>query len=762
MLAFIKFIFFVFSVGAFGFTLLSQVLKIKSTILLVPLSISFGIATFLFTCHVISFFIGPQASSILSLCILLVIAIVILLIKRKEIFKLELELKKSQFVFLYIYATLITILTFIALSKYGTFDREAHIPMAMTIIHNNVYPPRDPFRPDYVLLYHYGGDLLAACIHHLTKLDISSSFEAISTIFSFTTYLSFFALAWLLTRNFKLSFIAGFCAYLGGGLLWLDAIIRYLTKNFPDSTSNWTFLQTFLNLGLHGGINNASSVLMLTSTFSFGIPVLILCLILLWKMTFVTNVKSIIFYILCLNVSLFSLSLTTDWLFVTFWAGVIPLLLFLFLKKERKIIKPILIILLISILLNKSLGNALFLQDTIQNLGRTNIYDIGIKENLFTVVGWGRLSSLAMNYQTISCFSWEFVSEIGLALFLLPIAFFYVLKTKQVLGYLLLFSALMTVPVPTVIDFKLSPVDLVRFFNFGISMLILLIICGIALLYKPFLQKNILIFTFMSMFCLSPISELISGVIFSPSVFIDKNLVEAICSDLKKKRSFNDIKDYFLEIDEISKQRKNQKSATYKSEIDFLKAHIKPKDVAISSLVEVPSYSGVYSIIPPRQFIYWDQLYSSYNLLYDTILTTFDPYLLNELNIKWLLVSNVAKSKLPLDIQETLNKESLFKLVYISPPKKNEEEKQFEIYHIDEVSLSNLIRQQKRKAAWTLANKKGQLLTLDPQEPNKIILFGSSREALSYLKKIKDMNLSLKKELIIAQPIDLSRSNIKI
>ena len=145
------------------------------------------------------------------------------------------------------------------------------------------------------------------------------------------------------------------------------------------------------------------------------------------------------------------------------------------------------LILSTSLLLNKSIGNALFLQDITQNLGRTNIFALGIKETLFTVIGWGRLTSHVMHHQTVSCFSWYFICELGLSIILFPIAIIYLIKTKNNLGYLLFLSAACTMPIPTIVNFKLNPVELVRLFAFGNVILILLIICGISYLYKPFL-----------------------------------------------------------------------------------------------------------------------------------------------------------------------------------------------------------------------------------------------------------------------------------
>ena len=744
MLPLIKLVLFFLILSSFAFTVLSQVLKIRSLILLIPFSITFGISSFVLTCHVLSFLIGPQKAAIFTLLLFLIATIFILLLKRKKLTVLELESGKSGYFIALAISLIISFLTYEAVSKYGTFDRDSHMPMAMTMFHNNSYPPRDCFRPDYVLLYHYGGDLLAGAIQFLTDFDISTSYESVATILSSTMFLSLIALCWILTNNFKASLLGGFCAYFGGGLLWLDAILRFLTKGFPKDFPegvNWSFFETFLNLGIHGSINNAPSVLSFISTFNLGNPLLVFSFAIFWKMLEEKNVKASVGYVLCLSTSLFTLFLTADWLFATFWGGVLPFLIVLWFIKKRQFIIPIIILFVFSFLLSKTIGNALFLQDSIQNLGRTNIFDIGIKEKLFTVVGWGRLSSHVMNYQTIPCLSQDFIAEMGLGIFLF-LAVIYLLKTKKYFGYLLFLSALMTMPAPVLLDFRMNPVELVRLFSFGNTMLILLITCGIAYLYKPFLSKFYLIIPYIFIFCLSPISQLVAGATFSPYVYYNKALVHSIQENLRNSKSVKDIFFSFSELNKTIIATKNLVPDRYANEIHFLKLNSNPSDVALSSEFRVPTYAGVYSLIPVKTLIYWDQLYSSFNSLFETSFRTLDPYLLNELNIKWILIEQDFKSRLPKSTQDFLSSNEIFKLSYVSPNK-------VEIYRIN--LNSDLLKISPRKTAWILINRQGNPIGLE----NKIILFPYMNESLQYLKSLLKSNPILKKELITAQAVEI-------
>ncbi len=753
MLSIAKFVLFLMSNYFFGFVFLSQILKIRSLILLLPMSFSFGIGVYIFLLHSSSFLLGPQTSAVVVLLFQVISAALVIFVKNKNLTKIENEANTRSLILLVSMAIVICVLTFLGVYRYGTFDRDVHIPMSMTMFHNNVYPPRDPFRPDYVFLYHYGGDLLAGAINYITNFDISRSYELVSTMFSGITFLSFFALAWLLTKSFKLSFIAGFCTYFGGGLLWLDAIVRYLTKNFPEGIYNWSFLQTYLNLGFHGSIINPPSILTFSSTSVIGNPLLICCLILIWKMIEKNDLKESFLYVFFLAAPLFSLYLTTDWLFVTFWTTTLSFLLILFLNKQIRIFIPICILLGISGLFSKTIGNPLFLQDSLQKLGRTNIFDIGIKENLFTVVSWGRLSSHIMNYQTISCFSWDFICEFGLSLILLPIAIMYLIKRKNKFAILLFVSAFTTMPVPCIIDFKLNPVELVRLFAFGNSIIILLITCGVGTLYKTIFERKIFLIPYVMCFCLSPISQLISADLFTPRVFTNKLLVEKLTSDLRNIKSIQNLIIYFKEFNDFVMSSKDSVANNFKAEIGFLKTHSNSGDVAISNLFEVPSHAGVYSVIPSGRFIYWDQLYSQHCTIFPVVFSTLDPNLLNELNIKWVFITSDYKNTLPIQSKESLSNPELFELSYKSN-NSSQSGNIFEIYHTKD--LKNVLPNYEHKTAWILVNKQGQILDTSTLHKNTIALFSNSKDALLDLNNLYKINPELKKELITTQPIIIS------
>lgn len=746
MFSLLKFLIFFVITTAFGFSILQTSIKLNSLILLTALSSVFGISSFILLTHLISFLIGPANASIVSIVLLLLLSLALFVLKKKEILNIEKDINTRRLLILLATAILICFLTFLGIYRYGTFDIEVHIPMALTMFNNNNYPPLDPFQPNYTFLYHYGGDLLAGAIYHLCNFEISRAYEMSSAMLSGLTFLCFFSLGFLLSKNYKISFLSGFCSYFGGSLLWLDAILRYVTKNLPLEWTNWSFLQTFLNLGIHGSITNPPSILAFTSTSSLGNPLLIFSFIIFWKMLEKSDLKNYLKYICVLISSLFILYITADWLFITFWVAVIPFSVVLLLKQNEKPLIPTVILLIACGILVKTIGNPLFLQDPLQNLGRNNILNLGVKEHLFTVVNWGRLSNQIMNYQTTSLFSWDFICEFGLSIILLPLTIFYLMKTRNLFAILLFLSAVTTMPMPLFVDFKINPVELVRLFAFGNSMLFVLLTCGLCVQFKVLLKKKIILMCYLIVVCTSPILQLGSSILFTPNILMNKPLVQHVLSNMGQLNSFNSLITFYKEFDSLMKDLKYKTVIGFKEEIDFLKNHKEQNDIALSTELKIPSHAGVYSYIPSRVYLYWDMLYSSFRTIYQTIFTTIDPYLLDELKIKWLIIKKNSKELLPQEAIDNLENQGLVNLVYI----KND----FEIYKV--IVQNDNLKNYERKTAWVLTNSKGQPLEITNLQTNKITLFPSYKASLLYLKEIVQTKPELKKEFFTAQPLALN------
>ena len=271
----------------------------------------------------------------------------------------------------------------------------------------------------------------------------------------------------------------------------------------------------------------------------------------------------------------------------------------------------------------------------------------------------------------------------------------------------------------------------------------MLITCGIGFLFKSFMENKILILIYLTCFCLSPLAGLFSAVVFTPHIYSDKMFVQEVFKNFQRIKSFKDLNAYFNQLYFSSNKAKHAPANNFQDEIDFLKTHSNPQDVAISSSVDIPVYAGVYAIIPSGKWLYKDLLYSTFDSTFLTTLTTLDPFILDELNIRWILISNDSKNNLPLETQKLLLNTNLFKLVYISL------DKAYQIYHVE--NTRQLLNQLKRKTAWLLTNSKGQPAEIAQLNSSTITLFPHSKDALAYLRAIQDLKPEIKKVLITSQ-----------
>ena len=735
-----------------GFVILNKINKINSLICLIPFSVSFGISLYIFVCHVLSFLVGPQKSSVATLFILLLLSVFILVFPSRNKTTLPpFEISKKQFAIITAFSLIIMICTFLSLYRYGLFDEAWHIPLAVSIYHNDIYPPRDFLRPDYVLLYHFGGDLLAGAINHFCKIDIFDSFALQSSIFSGITFLSYFALAWLLTKKYGLSLITSFCCYFGGGFTWLSAILNYI--NHPSDG----FWNIFLKKGIRSIFLDPPSLSSFSSTSSIGYPVLILCLFLFWNLTNETlnmNRFKINFNnILTLLIALFSLTLFAGWLSITFIASVfVYWIINLFIKKKQYLTSSVNILTLFGLffLANKLLGNQMY--SATEYLGRAKIFNIAPKEHPLTITIWSGLSYGEELTTIISCLSTQFIFAFGLSLFLLPLVFIYLIKYRNKMALLLFLCAAVTMPLPLILEFKLNPVDFNRLFGFGNTMLILLITCGLGLMFCMFIKNKIITITYLLCLCLSPFSGFILGTVFSPQIYLHKNFTALVLNKLTNIHSINNLVHEYIEINKDAVNAKNAFRNKYKNELAFFNDHGKPKDVAISSIPRIPIFSGIYTLIPSMIYGLKGQIYSGFDNIYPTIISTLDPHLMKELNVKWVAYDEISKSKLLKETLTLLNNKKIFQLVYKNYifPEPNTKVL-YEIYHVKE--LSRYLKDIPKNTGWILVNREGFPVEITDKLNRNISLFSSEKNTLQYLKQLQAKNPRISNELITAQPI---------
>ncbi|MBI2996268.1 MAG: hypothetical protein HYY52_06125 [Candidatus Melainabacteria bacterium] len=732
----------------FGFLFLNKITNIKSLLFLIPFSVIVGFSFFVFICHLSSFIIGPRNSPFLALTLLLISTVIIHIINpRSKLF--DLAFSGNKFAFLVFVSAGISAGTLFSAYKFGVFDDSWHIPLAESIFQNNIYPPRDFLRPDYPLAYHFGGDLLAGSIKKTCKLNIYNSFELIAGIFSGVTFLSLFTLSFGIVKNYNVALLTSFCSFFGGSLTWLYETIKYILTNHKES-----FLQYFLNRAIHGTIIDAPSLLSFSSSASIGIPVLILCFYLYIKLYEPANLKREATLISTIVILLFSLSLFAGWLSLTFLISSFAFwIIFIMTSQDPSfnISKKVIVTLVAFFILNTFFGNQMYSHEHF--LGRANIFNMTFKSIPFTITAWD-LNSKDNFTHVISVLNFKFISAFGVSLLLIPLICIYLRIHKDELSKLLIIASALTMPLPLLLEFKLNPVDFNRLFVFGNIMLVLIgtiALCKIINIHK----NKILILMYAGFMCLSSILGLILGTLYSPKLYLDTQFTQ---NALKKLSSSNSLTDFIKKSISVNKDALKVKYYfinKYKKETDFFKQNGDSGDVAISSIPGISIYSGVYTLIPSMMYGLKGQIYSSFDNIYSTIISTLDPHLLHELNVKWIGFDELSKSKLSKETFDLLSNNKIFMPVYKNKIRPEENTELFyEIYHVED--LQPYIEATSRKTGWILVNKDGSPIEIIKNIDPNISLFSTEKKALAYLKEIHQKYPKTNNELITAQPIVIS------
>lgn len=747
---------FLSSIVFFGFVFLNKINKMTSPIYLAAFSIPLGTSFYIFICHILSFVTGPKKASILTLILLLIFSILIIILKGKpEI--IEDNITKRQKYILFGLPSIIAICTFLSVYRFGLFDEIWHIPLTLSIFHNDTYPPRDFLRPDYYLLYHFGGNLLGGAINYITHIEIYNSFEIISAISSWCSFLSFFALGWLVTKNYKVSLICAICCYFGNGLPWVSALQDF----FSNGSSS--LIDTILQKGLRSSFTDPQHMGTFTSK-AIASPVAIFCFFLFYSLlnnakenkSFKLNYSTI----LTLVVLLLSLTTVAGWLALTFLIGTTAFLIIFLILQRKKFIPcaiNISILLILFYILNKLIGITLYSEE--EYLGRVKVFDLAFRDPLFSIKVWSGAAIGQEQARIMPWFSPEFFLNFGFSLILLPIAIIYLIKEKNLFSILLFLSSILIIPIPFIFDFKMNPVDFNRLIPFGNTMLIFLITCGIGSLFKNFFQNKLFALTYIMCFSLSSLTAFILGTIFPPQIYFDRKFADHSFTEFRKVKSVGDALKTYLKLNKEVIVKKYEFQNKHKQEIDFYLKTTKPKDVAISSVVNLPLFAGVYTLVPSGYYGLKEQIYSKFDNIYTTIISTLDPYLLKELNVKWVAYDEISKSNLSKEVLSFLNDKTFFELRYnsilkLNPKTKAKFKKEKVLYEIYRVkNLEEAIKWTPRQTGWILLDRNGFPLEITKKLNENIKVHKTEKKALQYLKYLMAKNPEIKKEFIIAQPV---------
>lgn len=748
MLAIIKFIFFICCLFSFGFIFLKRMVKIKCLVFLLPLSLYVGITVYLLLVHILAFHIGPKSSSIVSLYILFGLSIFIFFQKQKTKEQLIPDISKKQLIVLFTIVLLFAIPTFLMYYEFGIGDKNLNYPLVLTLFHNDIYPPKDFFRPDQNLLYHYVPSLLPGAIHSFCRFPISLSYAIIDTILHmYQSIIITFIVALILTRNFKLSLACAIINYLGGNLVWLDTIVRYLTNNLPAYVEErgWGFLEAFSSLGFRGGMIGSSSEGPMSIAVNIGAPIYSLSFFIYWMMVTEKKLSANLLYFFILLISLNVLIMTEESLFIAFWFGAFIYSLHLLLRKQWL---QLLLTFLLALSLVISQGLVIHsplsvFSKEMETHTRKSLYMIKLKENPFKVMSFRHLDDLD-TIQYVNFLSWDSLCEFGPRLMFIPFAVFYLIKTRHPLALMSFYAASMGFIISLLFEHPDHPDLLNRFFGFT-AVFPFLGLIAIGTLFRSLLLKRTVFMGYFSLCCIIPFIQLILGAIFTLNIWGYYGYMEQGMQYLRKgefSKYYEFIREETTYLDPVPLRK-------YKSSLNFLKDNSQSGDVAISSLFEAPVYAGLYTLIPPGIFHLKDSFFSKADNTYDVVFYTLDPHLLHELNIKWIFIDSKFKETITETAKNILSNKNICKLVYKCYNKETNEN--LEIYHIQNVKKH--LKEFNRNTAWILTNDQSQPIEIVLMKQSKITLFPSAKKATSYLNSLLKNHPDLKKEFLIPKAV---------
>ena len=281
MMSFLLLLFFLAGTLLFGFVISAYFLKERRIFVFAAFVPVLGINGYVFFVNLVSYLIPVRLTFWLVLLAMFAasLAMYARLRNRGESSPATSDLSSRQLRALFAAAVIVSLLSgIVALRTLMPDDLfPGHLPLVSTISQGN-FPVMDPSEPDYPMAYHYGPDLLAAALQNVAGIPGWLGYDIQTILFSGTTLLAAFVLAFHLTASFRTSFIAALLLLYGGGLTWLNLFqgIAPLWRKFVlggEVFAPWKFLAS-------SAIPNfdSSVVTSLNHTIIIGVPVMLLAI----------------------------------------------------------------------------------------------------------------------------------------------------------------------------------------------------------------------------------------------------------------------------------------------------------------------------------------------------------------------------------------------------------------------------------------------------------------------------------------------------
>ena len=726
-------------VPIFGYVALRTLLGITSFVYLLPFSFVFGFSTFLVLVYGLAYFFGIHLGSLIAILILFLVSIILFFVYRDRL-HIELSLLKRESIVLFFICLFISYFTFLISRKWIIFDFKFHISVASNFLYSDKFPQAVSNWPTLFVPYHYGFDLLSAIISSLTNLSIINSFCLIGVVSSITTFLSCVAIAYffitkLLPGDKKRQTIiqaifGGLFFYFAGNLLWLDALIRFLFK-IPPVSQSWNLFQTFCAIGIHGSIMTdmgTGGILFASSTLGVQIFIFLLFLYL----NFLLEKSSLVKYIVFILLTALALFHVAEWILYVFLLSLIISPFLSLLLKDGLDFKSFLQRNIIWFIV--FLGIVFFNGFAYKMLSKDYSYlpkflELTVNPNLFTMEVFGRFGNLNQ-HRNVSIFSWDFISEFGLTLIFSLFVIYWAVKQKiNCISFVLSFLLISFIS-PLFLYIKSSPPDVIRLFHPGYEVLSLLFALWI------FNVNN-----FKRLVLLLPVAVIVPPVLsltligfFSPAIYLNHPYIGFVDYSLRELFKYKETNKFSKNINEGLRlirygalmSEEDEKMAL------FIKEHSKKGEYGLSHYPLPFDYVGIPCYYPracslPRKAAYL------------ALLRTLDPYIIKELKIKWLLVTEEMEKFMNVALFEKLVKENFLKEVYSIDNPVYGKLRLFEFVNLDKYLYP-------QKTFWTFcAYMENNLIPIPESNGKQVLhLFKTEKEATISLRKYLETDKELK------------------
>lgn len=702
-------------ISSFGYIFARRVLNENKLIYIIPISICFGSSFFVILLHLFSCLFGvPKATYI---CLITIIVLTLLtLIKWKHQKSLELGLPKNLFFILSLFSSLFGLLYLVWLKNFDTYDPGLYQLIGL-MTKLDTYPPKNQFGPEIYLVYHNGVALFASALKIFSRIETLETLPFIQTFFIFTFPVALSALAFSITGSFiqaiLASIIGSFCANLKSLELFTLILPTNLHKFISKLDYNlfWMADSSFVSPTQKALLSPNLSVALPLSTFLF-----FLC----------TKEK------LINNKYLIAILFVSSYLYFcyeSFWlptvAGIFLYNIALMIKGKwikEQIIRSLFVILILAI--SPILVGGVF-QNKNENI--TKLVTLDIKHYTFSFSKILDPTNPTLNkddeiicnangntFYKIPILSRHFFIEFGLPLTLLPLIFWwFLIKKKNLMILSFLFGGLVAFIIPFLITYTILEIETHRFLiysRFVFSILFGAFIGGLLeISFSSF---------FINLFYRLMLSILIISLVI-PGIY------------------------WLLPIKHSFEYRATVLPTADKKAINWLSKNTKSGDIGIGPLdipfkcFELISIGGVYGSGVHIQNIAQEETRT-------TALTTLNPCLLSELNIKWLYLNknldNYKHSLIPQDIKnllsivpkDTLNKYIKEKLL-IERFKYEDKSELRLIYEVNPKLIKNFCKN--KNYIWTIGRlQQGNFI---PIKSNFKTTFETKQIALKALQKFK-------------------------